>query len=531
MLSVLRSGALQGIDAAPVTVEVDIAFGLPGFSLVGLPDSAVKEARERVFSSLKNSGYEVPSRRVTINLAPADLRKEGSALDLPMALGMLAASEQIDPALLDGVMAMGELSLDGGLRPARGILSMALAARRQGLHSVLLPAANAREAALVPGIRLLPAASLKGALEALRTGRGDPIPEETEVDLSGADPDLDYSEIKGHAQAKRALEVAAAGGHNFLMAGSPGCGKTLMARRLPSILPPLSEEEGLEATRIYSVAGLLRPGHGILRRRPFRAPHHSISDQALVGGGKIPRPGEVSLAHLGVLFLDELPEFRKSTLETLRQPLEDGQVTIARTAHTVTYPSRCLLGAAMNPWDSVALLFLTPVTLKARKSREPAFVPRHIGDHIRLCRFLRKLTPDIAAGQIGTKKRNLMLWEQGSSGPLLETIPGILRFLGYDPYPPPLTTLPERMFAARRCLGLYPMQMAIRFGVNERTWRDWELGHHKPYQRRVEALERLLADAQTEAKRGWPGKPPEGSIPVPASFKFLEGRAVPVRFR
>ncbi|HEX2612375.1 MAG TPA: YifB family Mg chelatase-like AAA ATPase [Fibrobacteria bacterium] len=349
MLSVLRSGALQGIEAMPVAVEVDIAFGLPGFSLVGLPDSAVKEARERVFSSLKNSGFEVPSRRITINLAPADLRKEGSALDLPMALGMLAASEQIEASLLDGVMVLGELSLDGGLRPARGILSLALAARRQGLHSVLLPAANAREAALVPGIRLLPAASLKGALEALRTGQGEPIPEETEGDLSGADPDLDYTEIKGHTQAKRALEVAAAGGHNFLMAGSPGCGKTLMARRLPSILPPLSDEEGLEATRIYSVAGLLRPGHGILRRRPFRAPHHSISDQALVGGGKIPRPGEVSLAHLGVLFLDELPEFRKSTLETLRQPLEDGHVTIARTAHTVTYPSRCLLGAALNP--------------------------------------------------------------------------------------------------------------------------------------------------------------------------------------
>jgi magnesium chelatase family protein len=348
MLSVLYSGALQGIEAVPVTVEVDIAFGLPGFSLVGLPDSAIKEARERVFSALKNAGYIVPSRRVTINLAPADLRKEGSALDLPMALGILAASEQIEPSLLEGVMVLGELALDGGLRPARGILSMVLAARKQGLHSVLLPATNAREAALVPGIRLLPADTLSRALESLRTGEGMQIPAGGEV-MSTGDLDPDYGEIKGQAQAKRALEVAAAGGHNFLMAGSPGCGKTLMARRLPSILPPLSDEEGLEATRIYSVAGLLRHGHGIMRQRPFRAPHHSISDQALVGGGKIPRPGEVSLAHLGVLFLDELPEFRKSTLETLRQPLEDGSVTIARTAHTVTYPSRCMLGAAMNP--------------------------------------------------------------------------------------------------------------------------------------------------------------------------------------
>jgi len=356
MLSVLYSGALQGIEAVPVTVEVDISFGLPGFNLVGLPDSAIKEARERVFSALKNAGFEVPSRRVTINLAPADLRKEGSALDLPMALGILAASEQIPAPLLEGVMVLGELALDGGLRPARGILSMVLAARKQGLHSVLLPAANAREAALVPGIRLPPADTLARALEALRTGVGVEIPAGGESVAASADLDPDFREIKGHAQAKRALEVAAAGGHNFLMAGSPGCGKTLMARRLPSILPPLSDEEGLEATRIYSVAGLLRPGHGIMRQRPFRAPHHSISDQALVGGGKIPRPGEVSLAHLGVLFLDELPEFRKSTLETLRQPLEDGSVTIARTAHTVTYPSRCMLGAAMNPCWFIAYL-------------------------------------------------------------------------------------------------------------------------------------------------------------------------------
>ena len=363
MLSVLYSGALQGIEAVPVTVEVDIAFGLPGFSLVGLPDSAVKEARERVFSALKNAGFEVPSRRVTVNLAPADLRKEGSALDLPMALGILAASEQIEAGLLDGVLVLGELALDGGLRPARGILSMVIAARRLGLHSVLLPAANAREAALVPGVRLLPADTLAGALGALRTGAGVEIPQGGD-EVQSQELEADYGEIKGQAQAKRALEVAAAGGHNFLMAGSPGCGKTLMARRLPSILPPLSDEEGLEATRIYSVAGLLRPGHGIMRRRPFRSPHHSISDQALVGGGKIPRPGEVSLAHLGVLFLDELPEFRKSTLETLRQPLEDGQVTIARTAHTVTYPSRCLLGAAMNPCFCGRLLELNRCTCR-----------------------------------------------------------------------------------------------------------------------------------------------------------------------
>lgn len=348
MLSVLHSGALQGIEAVPITVEVDIAPGLPGFSLVGLPDSAVKEARERVFSALKNAGFTVPSRRITINLAPADVRKEGSALDLPMALGLLAASGQMEPALLEGVMVLGELSLDGGLRPARGILSMVLRARAEGWRRVLLPAANAREAALIPDVELLAVDTLARALEALRSGRGLEVPPAAGEGDMPSERFADFAEIKGQAQAKRALEVAAAGGHNFLMAGSPGCGKTLMARRLPSILPPLSREEGLEATRIHSVAGLLRPGHGMLTRRPFRAPHHSVSDQALVGGGRMPRPGEVSLAHLGVLFLDELPEFRRSALEALRQPLEDGQVTIARAAHSVTFPSRPMLGAAMN---------------------------------------------------------------------------------------------------------------------------------------------------------------------------------------
>ncbi len=348
MLSVLHSGTVLGIEAVPVIVEVDITYGLPGFGLVGLPDSAVKESRERVFSALKNSGFSIPSRRITINLAPADLRKEGTAFDLPMALGILAASEQIDAEDWDDVLVLGELALDGGLRSVRGLLSMAMMAREQGWKRVLLPAANVHEAVLVPGIQLLPVNTLQEALKAMRTGVSTfVIPQDSNT--APMIEELDFSEIKGQSHAKRALEVAAAGGHNFIMVGSPGCGKTLMARRLPSILPPLSDEEGLETTRIYSVAGLLKPGHGLMRQRPFRSPHHSISDQALVGGGKMPRPGEVSLAHLGVLFLDELPEFRKTTLETLRQPLEDGCVTISRTAHTVTYPSRCMLGAAMNP--------------------------------------------------------------------------------------------------------------------------------------------------------------------------------------
>ncbi len=345
----MHSGMIFGIDAVPVTVEVDVTTGLPGFGLVGLPDSAIKEARERVFSALKNSGFTIPSRRITINLAPADLRKEGTAFDLPIALGILVASEQIEPLPNEPILILGELSLNGSLRPVRGLLSMLLMARQQGWKKVLLPAGNIREASLVPGCDAFPIGSLLEAIQALRANDFKPNIEEQNFPSEGEEETLDFSEIKGQAQAKRALEVAAAGGHNFLMTGSPGCGKTLMARRLPSILPPLSDAEGLDTTRIYSVSGLLKPGHGLMRRRPFRSPHHSISHQALVGGGRIPRPGEVSLAHLGVLFLDELPEFHRSTLESLRQPLEEGKVTIARTTHTLTFPSQCMFGAAMNP--------------------------------------------------------------------------------------------------------------------------------------------------------------------------------------
>jgi len=348
MLAILHSGSVLGIDAVPVTVEVDVAFGLPGYSMVGLPDSAIKESRERVFSAMKNSGFAVPNRRITINLAPADLRKEGTAFDLSMALGILAASEQMEFPAWDDTLILGELALDGGLRSVRGILSMTLLARKMGWSRILLPVANAREAALVPGANLLPVASLREAIEALRTGNGRPVELEDSSE-SAFDDSVDFSEIKGQFQAKRALEVSAAGGHNFVMVGGPGCGKTLMARRIPSILPPLTDEEGLETTRIYSVAGLLKPGKGLMRMRPFRSPHHSISEQALVGGGRMPRPGEVSLAHLGLLFLDELPEFRKGALETLRQPLEEGSITIARMAQSITYPSRCMFGAAMNP--------------------------------------------------------------------------------------------------------------------------------------------------------------------------------------
>lgn len=348
MLAVISTCALTGIDAIPITIEVDITSGLPGFTMVGLPDSAMKEARERVFSALKNSGFAVPSRRITINLAPGDIRKEGTAFDLPLAIGILIASGQVEAGPMEGLLLFGELSLDGTLRPVKGALSAATYARDSGRKGIVLPALNRDEAALVSGVGLFGAANLLEAIAFLKCpdfpAGGTPV--------WMADPDcegLDFAEVKGQAHAKRALEVAAAGAHNFLLVGSPGCGKTLLARRLPSILPPMSEIEALETTRIESAAGMKKVRPSFTRQRPFRSPHHSVSLQALVGGTSWARPGEISLAHNGVLFLDEFPEFKGDALEALRQPLEEGNVTVARAGQTVTYPCRVILAAAMNP--------------------------------------------------------------------------------------------------------------------------------------------------------------------------------------
>lgn len=348
MLSVITSCALNGIDAYPVTVEIDVAPGLPGFTMVGLPDSAVKESRERVFAALKNSGFTVPSKRITVNLAPGGIRKEGTAFDLALALGLLMASEQAELPRLPPYLFLGELSLDGRLRPVRGVLPAALMAKGMGLPGLVVPWENGSEASLVPGVPVFPLDSLGEALDFLRnpdTATRKP----SAATRSRPEADTDFAEVKGQPQAKRALEVAAAGGHNFLLIGSPGCGKTMLARRMPSILPALTEEEGLETTRIYSVAGLLRPGMGLITRRPFRSPHHTISNMALVGGGSPGRPGELSLAHNGLLFLDELPEFRRDAVESLRQPLEEGAITVSRVARSLTYPARVILGSAMNP--------------------------------------------------------------------------------------------------------------------------------------------------------------------------------------
>ena len=347
----MKSLGLSGIEGYAVTVEAYSADGLPMFEIVGLPDAAVKESRERVRAALGSCGLTLPVARLTINLAPADTRKEGPSYDLPIALAILASSGQLAPQAIEGVAAVGELSLSGGVMGVRGALSMAIAAKERGIGELLLPAANAREAACVDGLRVLPVSSLQEALDHLRGVKHiEPAQAVPYVQrLQSRTTASDFADVRGQRSAKRALEIAAAGGHNVLMVGPPGSGKTMMARCLPGILPDMALEEALEVTRIHSAAGTLAADSGLLLQRPFRAPHHTASAAALIGGGPKARPGEISLAHGGVLFLDELPEYDRMALEALRQPLEDGFVSVVRVAAQARYPARAMLVAAMNP--------------------------------------------------------------------------------------------------------------------------------------------------------------------------------------
>jgi Mg chelatase-like protein len=488
MTATVGSVAYLGLEARSVEVQCHIQPGTPGFTVVGLPDKAVGESRERVRAAISAMGLSLPPKRITVNLSPADLPKEGSHFDLPIALAVLGAMGVVDAETLASYLFVGELGLDGRVLGSPGVLLAALHASANQL-GLVCPANQGPEAAWAGQVEVIAAPDVLSLLNHFKGRSLLPPPVPGEAEAPGYGPDL--AQVKGQETAKRAIEIAAAGGHNLVMVGPPGAGKSLMAACVPGILPELTAAEALQVSMVASVAGVLEGGR-LVRKRPFRSPHHSASMAALVGGGLKVRPGEVSLAHLGVLFLDELPEFQRPVLDSLRQPLETGTVSIARANAHVTFPARVQLIAAMNPCDRIAFLLpAVPLSFRAAKPEMAEMQGNALGAHLRRRRRTLGLNRKVAAHSMGISEEALMKWETGACEPHVRLYPKVIAFLGYEPWPEPVT-LGEKLCAERKRRGLSCKRAAEVLGIDEGTWTAWEHRTRAPTTFSLSVIDKFL---------------------------------------